>query len=217
MLQSKLHPVDETGAVQINGAFYSCLVHCMMPILADVMTNQFGNYLCQKIIEAADPEILQAVVAQILPRLVDVSLNIHGTRAVQTLIDKVAANVLCGGGMLAHNTLVQVIAALNREVVELTMDMHGNHVIQAFLMIFRASHHPADQDLAGSEMTSQYTQFIFDACMQNCVEIGMHKHGCCVMQRCLEKGTQSQKLQLANFIIEHMKYLIEDPYGNYLV
>ena len=53
--------------------------------------------------------------------------------------------------------------------------------------------------------------------MQNCVEIGMHKHGCCVMQRCLEKGTQSQKLQLANFIIEHMKYLIEDPYGNYLV
>jgi len=35
----------------------------MMPILADVMTNQFGNYLCQKIIEAADPEILQVVVA----------------------------------------------------------------------------------------------------------------------------------------------------------
>ena len=66
-------------------------------------------------------------------------------------------------------------------------------------------------------MTSQYTQFIFDACMQNCVEIGMHKHGCCVMQRCLEKGTQAQKLQLANYIIEHMKYLIEDPYGNYLV
>lgn len=84
----------------------------------------------------------------------DVSLNIHGTRAVQTLIDKVAAHVLCGGGILAHNTLVQVITSLNREVVELTMDMHGNHVIQAFLMIFRASHHPADQDLPGSEMTS---------------------------------------------------------------
>ena len=53
--------------------------------------------------------------------------------------------------------------------------------------------------------------------MQNCVEIGMHKHGCCVMQRCLEKGTQAQKLELANYIIEHMDHLIEDPYGNYLV
>jgi hypothetical protein len=31
-----------------------------------------------------------------LPGLVDVSLNIHGTRAVQTLIEKVAGNVLSG-------------------------------------------------------------------------------------------------------------------------
>ena len=97
------------------------------------------------------------------------------------------------------------------------MDMHGNHVIQAFLMIFKASESPSDADGLGSEITSQYTQFIFEACMQSCVEIGMHKHGCCVMQRCLEKGTRNQKLQLANFIIDQMQYLIEDPYGNYLV
>jgi hypothetical protein len=45
----------------------------------------------------------------------------------------------------------------------------------------------------------------------------MHKHGCCVMQRCLEKGTRNQKLQLASYIIAQMDYLIEDPYGNYLV
>ena len=53
--------------------------------------------------------------------------------------------------------------------------------------------------------------------MQNCIKIGKHKHGCCVMQRCLEKGTRSQKLALANHIIEHIHHLIEDPYGNYLV
>jgi hypothetical protein len=37
---------------------------------------------------------------------------------------------------------MQVIGALNTEIVELTMDMHGNHVIQAFLMIFKASESP---------------------------------------------------------------------------
>jgi hypothetical protein len=37
------------------------------------------------------------------------------------------------------------------------------------------------------------------------------------MQRCLEKGTRSQKLELANFIIQNIEFLIEDPYGNYLV
>jgi hypothetical protein len=84
-------------------------------------------------------------------------------------------------------------------------------------MIFKASEQPADTDYNGSDSTQQYTQFIFNACMQNCIEIGMHKHGCCVMQRCLEKGTRSQKLELANHIIQHMDYLIEDPYGNYLV
>lgn len=47
--------------------------------------------------------------------------------------------------------------------------------------------------------------------------IGKHKHGCCVMQRCLEKGTWNQKIHLADFIIKHMHSLIEDPYGNYLV
>lgn len=97
------------------------------------------------------------------------------------------------------------------------MDMHGNHVVQSFLIIFKASDHPADSDLVGSDVTAQYTQFIFDACMRNCVEIGKHKHGCCVMQRCLEKGTKKQKLELAEYIIEYMPSLIEDPYGNYLV
>jgi hypothetical protein len=37
------------------------------------------------------------------------------------------------------------------------------------------------------------------------------------MQRCLEKGTRNQKLELAKYIIQQMDYLIEDPYGNYLV
>lgn len=37
------------------------------------------------------------------------------------------------------------------------------------------------------------------------------------MQRCLEKGTRRQKLELANYIIQNIDYLIEDPYGNYLV
>ena len=37
------------------------------------------------------------------------------------------------------------------------------------------------------------------------------------MQRCLEKGDRTQKLKLADFIIEEMEQLIEDPYGNYLI
>jgi len=97
---------------------------------------------------------------------VDISLNIHGTRAIQTLIDRLAKYILSDPqNSLNHFNLMQVIGALNTEIVELTMDMHGNHVIQAFLMIFKASESPSDLDVLGSEITSQYTQFIFEACM----------------------------------------------------
>lgn len=76
---------------------------------------------------------------------------------------------------------------------------------------------PADPDAEGSEQLQKFTQFIFEACMASCIEIGSHKHGCCVMQRCLEKGREQQKLALADVIIKNLPQLIEDPYGNYLV
>lgn len=62
------------------------------------------------------------------------------------------------------------------------MDMHGNHVIQAFLIVFKAADRPEADDIIGSHLTSKYyTEFIFKACIKACVEIGVHKHGCCVM------------------------------------
>ena len=62
-----------------------------------------------------------------------------------------------------------------------------------------------------------YTNFIFNACMVHCDRVGSDKHGCCVMQRCLEKGLFSQKIALSEVIISRLHYMIEDQYGNYLV
>ena len=76
---------------------------------------------------------------------------------------------------------------------------------------------PDEPDAEGAEHLTIYTQFIFDASMDYCDSIGTDKHGCCVMQRCLEKGLQKQKLALADVIISRLYLLIEDPYGNYLV
>ena len=118
---------------------------------------------------------------------------------------------------LNHEVLMKVISILGQNVIQLIMDMHGNHVIQAFLIQFKAADRPQYDDIAGARQTSKYTDFIFDACISDCVNIGMHKHGCCVMQRCLEKGSRDQKLRLSYFIIENLHNLIEDPYGNYLV
>ena len=111
--------------------------------------------------------------------------------------------------------------ALGREMSQYIFDLavhpNGNHVVQAFLLTFRASEKPEQPDDAGTAHFGLYTDFIFAACMAYCDQIGSDKHGCCVMQRCLEKGLRAQKLALSDVIIARLPNLIEDPFGNYLV
>lgn len=59
MLQQKI-AVNEDGQKfrTQTSAFYKCLTHQILPLISEVIINQFGNYLCQKIIECADPIIL---------------------------------------------------------------------------------------------------------------------------------------------------------------
>lgn len=224
MLQQKIASSEDGDKFKVQtSAFYKCLTHQILPLMSEVIVNQFGNYLCQKIIECADPIILQAIINQINDQLVFMCLNVHGTRAVQTLVEKLAHNVM--EELIVKNqapslkfansfNLNKVIASLNEHIVDLTLNMHGNHVLQQFLMVFNQHQ---DMSLEETQLTELYTEFIFEACMQNVIAIGKHKHGCCVMQRCLEKGTWKQKVNLANFIIKDMNSLIEDPYGNYLI
>ena len=106
---------------------------------------------------------------------------------------------------------------MSQYIFDLSTHPNGNHVIQAFLLTFKASDAPEETDRPGAQNYGAYTQFIFGACMAYCDQIGSDKHGCCVMQRCLEKGLVTQKLALADVIISRIHYLIEDPYGNYLV
>ena len=82
-------------------------------------------------------------------------------------------------------------AEMSQCIFDLATNPNGNHTIQEFLLTFRASDTPDEGDIPGSEAYAQYTQFIFAACMAYCDQIGSDKHGCCVMQRCLEKGLMS--------------------------
>jgi hypothetical protein len=49
--------------------------------------DPFGNYLCQKLLEFANHEQRTILVNTAAPRLVDIALNQHGTRALQKMIE----------------------------------------------------------------------------------------------------------------------------------
>jgi hypothetical protein len=123
--------------------------------------------------------------------MVTIALNQHGTRALQKMIEYV-------------NTPEQVetvIGALSSEVVRMIQDLNGNHVIQKCL----------------NHLSNTDAQFIFDAVGKSCVAVGTHRHGCCVIQRCIDHATGEQKMRLIAQIITAALPLVQDPFGNYVL
>jgi len=135
MIQRKLE--DNFADKTRQGLFASCLLHVMLDILPDVMTNQFGNYLCQKLIEVCPVQSLKKLVLAILPSVVEVSMDLHGTRAIQTLVE-----VLGNQPAAFHHEILSLGAEMSQYIFDLSTHPNGNHVIQAFLLTFKASETP---------------------------------------------------------------------------
>jgi hypothetical protein len=51
----------------------------------------------------------------------------------------------------------------------------------------------------------------------HCVEVGTHRHGCCVLQRCIDHASGNQKAWLIGQISNNAFNLVQDPFGNYVV
>ncbi|EPQ30113.1 uncharacterized protein PFL1_02230 [Pseudozyma flocculosa PF-1] len=158
---------------------------------AELMTDPFGNYLCQKMLEYCTDDQRNRIVESVAPELVTISLNMHGTRAVQKTIDFLSTS----------RQIHSIIMALSMNVVTLIKDLNGNHVIQKCL----------------NRLGAEDNQFIYNAVAAHCVEVATHRHGCCVLQRCIDHASDSQRIQLVAEITYNALTLVQDPFGNYVV
>ncbi|KXL50681.1 hypothetical protein M433DRAFT_391803 [Acidomyces richmondensis BFW] len=159
--------------------------------IIELMTDPFGNYLCQKLLENTDDAQRTVLIQNAMPAMTKIALNQHGTRALQKMIEFIST----------AEQIQMIIQALRYDVVQLIQDLNGNHVIQKCL----------------NHLSPQDAQFIFDAVGANCVAVGTHRHGCCVLQRCIDHATGMQKSALVDQVIKHAFSLVQDPFGNYVV
>jgi hypothetical protein len=179
------------------------------PHVVELMTDPFGNYLCQKLLEFANDEQRNTLVRNACPAMVSIALNQHGTRALQKMIEFISTEEQVGlpfrsGFPFFGLTCLQtqmIIQALSGQVVDLIQDLNGNHVIQKCL----------------NHLKSSEAQFIFDAVGEHCITVGTHRHGCCVLQRCIDHASGFQKVDLVRKITAHSFHLVQDPFGNYVV
>jgi hypothetical protein len=161
------------------------------PHIIELMTDPFGNYLCQKLFEHCNEEQRTTLINTGAPALATIALNQHGTRALQKMIEFVHT----------PSQIDTIIQALSPRVVELVQDLNGNHVVQKCL----------------TRLGAERSQFIYDAVGNYCVIVGTHRHGCCVLQRCIDHAQGFQRAQLIARITHCAFDLVQDPFGNYVV
>lgn len=133
MIQRKL----EENEVENRQVFAQSLVHIMFEVLPEVMMNQFGNYLCQKLIEVCSVSALKQLVKAVVPSLVEISMDLHGTRCIQTLVE-----VLGQQPSELHHEILAIGSEMSQCIFDLSTHPNGNHVIQAFLLTFKATDAP---------------------------------------------------------------------------
>ncbi|KAG2629440.1 putative pumilio homolog 7, chloroplastic [Panicum virgatum] len=161
---------------------------------AQLMVDPFGNYLMQKLLAVCDAGQRMALVLTLTADpfvLVRISLNVHGTRAVQKLIES----------LRTREEISLVVDALRPGFLELIKDPNGNHVVQKCLQSFESDDNKA----------------IFDAASVHCLDIGMQCHGCCVLQRCIARSRGGHREKLVAAIACNGFELAQDAYGNYVV
>lgn len=190
----------------------------------EAMVDPFGNYLFQKILEKITPEERVLMIKTVSTRLVNASLNLHGTRSVQKVVELCAIDEVNEsedesseeqpeevekdskkskkGKSKKKETAAEILTkALTPAAARLCIDSHGNHVIQRILL----------------KLPYKYSQFVFEAVANSVGDVARHRHGCCVIQRCLDSPPSNARSNLVSKIVEKSLELMQDAYGNYVV
>ena len=181
-LQEKI----EKDPVTATSYFYEAI----QPYLTTLVKDPFGNYLVQKIIKNLDEKKIKKILEIISKSIVDISINNHGTRVVQFLVNFLTTKEL-------QNYFIEMIRP---HTIHLLKELNGAHIIQKLLL--------------------DYPESCFDLnkiIIENCSYLATHKHGCCVLQKFLDGNYKNLEEDLIKNLVNNCLVLIADQFGNYVI
>jgi hypothetical protein len=167
------------------------------PHIADLMKDQHGNYLMQKILEVINIEQFDTVFGLLKDDLIETAKDQHGTRAVQKIVEQA----------VARDRIEQLMQALPATALEdLARHITGFHVIVKLLDALPASRKEASdllEQLCGQD--------------EKVASMAKDQWGCCVLKKCVDRADGEMKEKIVVSIALNAMDLVQDPFGNYVV
>lgn len=163
----------------------------MFPELLRLSEDQSGNYVVQKIIECGTQLQKTTILEALKGKMGQLAQNNHGSRVVQALLKK----ILLGEQHIILDDMKPVIS-------DLCQHENGQHVVCLALDTV--------------EDPGQLA-FIYDHVRGKVNELARDNHGCMVLQKMLEKGTEQDRDFIAAELRGSYQELCTHPKGNFVV
>ena len=186
LLQNKL----QQNANKAND-FYRAME--LKKILKKMTIDSFGNYLIQKLLEYITDDVIQEYFTNIIcPSFMEISLNPHGSRVIQKLLDRIYN---------ASHLMNIFNECLKNSILEIFLNQSSTHIIIKYISLIKYPNN----------------QLIYSFIVENIFFIATHKHSCCTLQKCLEEGNNIQKKEILISLANISHQLFADQYGNYAI
>ena len=162
-------------------------------ILKKMTIDSFGNYLIQKLLEYITNDIIQEFFMNIIrPSFMEISLNPHGSRVIQKLLERIYN---------AQNLMKIFNECLKNAMLEIILNQSSTHIIIKYISLIKYPNN----------------QIVYSYIVENIFYIATHKHSCCTLQKCLEEANSIQRKEILISLANISNQLFADQYGNYAI
>jgi hypothetical protein len=161
------------------------------PAIPEVITDNLGQFLMPKFMEMASVEQRTRIVRALLPHLLPVSCSQQGAHGLQRLLTYMTPEQ---AAMLGE--------AMAPYVVTLSKDAKGNYLVQSYLKTFSPG---------------PLARYVYDVVCEHLIEISVHKVGCTVVCRCIERADPTNLARIIRIVADNAVFFSKDQFANYVV
>ena len=162
-------------------------------ILKKITIDSFGNYFIQKLLEYISSDLISEFFINIIcPSFMEISLNPHGSRVIQKLLERIYNN---------QNLMKIFNECLRNSMLEIFLNQSSTHIIIKYISLIKYPNN----------------QIVYKYIVDNIYYIATHKHSCCTLQKCLNEGNNTQRKEILISLANISSQLFADQYGNYAI